>query len=99
MNFNPDGSRIAAVGDDSVVRVYDARTGQEVYALKAPTALSHPAVFSPDGACLAVTGRDGLVRVYDARTAEEVYALKAPARLLSVVFSPDGTRVTATAND
>jgi tetratricopeptide (TPR) repeat protein len=63
--FSPDGSRIAASGRDGVLRLYDARTGQQALALKAPALLEGP-VFSPDGSRIAAAGSDGVVRVYDA---------------------------------
>jgi WD40 repeat protein/Flp pilus assembly protein TadD len=76
--------------------VYDARTGQDVLAIKGSAGLSPP-VFSPDGTRVAVcplpNGGDGVLRVYDARTGQEALAIKGPERLCNPVFSPDGTRI------
>ena len=67
-----------------VVRLYDARMGQEALALRRPsgtepTIATRP-VFSPDGLRLAVPaapapfGGDGVLRVYDLRTGQEALA-------------------------
>jgi WD40 repeat protein/Flp pilus assembly protein TadD len=71
--FSPDGSRIAVpplpTHSDGVVRVYDARTGQEVFTLEGPASLG-ALVFSPDGSRIAVESPfpwgDGVVRVWTA---------------------------------
>src|SRR5262249_22725650 len=72
---------------DGVVRVYNARTGQEELTLEGGARLGYP-VFSPDGTRIVVGPNpivgDGVVRVFDAPTGHEVLALKAP------VLSPDG---------
>src|SRR5262249_44451918 len=94
--FTRDGTRLAAVGNDHVVRVYDARTGQEQLSLQAPAGLGL-ATFSSDGTRLAVgparENKDGVVRVYDARTGREVLTLKGPAGLGPPVFRPDGAQI------
>jgi tRNA A-37 threonylcarbamoyl transferase component Bud32/tetratricopeptide (TPR) repeat protein len=92
--FSPDGARIAARGNDGVVRVYNARTGERALVLKGPAVLRVP-VFSPDSARIAARGKDGVVRVYDARAGQEAIALKGPALLGDPVFSPDGARIAA----
>src|SRR5262249_401155 len=76
---------------DGVVRVYNARTGQEELTLEGGTRLGYP-VFSPDGTRIVVGPNpgvgvgDGVVRVFDPRTAQHVLALNA------LVFSLDGVR-------
>jgi WD40 repeat protein/Flp pilus assembly protein TadD len=95
--FTQDGTRFAAVGNDQVVRVYDARTGQEVMTIKGPASL-HSVVFSPDGSRLVAVPdskfvTDGMMRMYDTRTGQETLALKAPMLLYRPVFSPDGSRL------
>jgi WD40 repeat protein len=98
--FSPDGARIAVTSfdiNDGAMRVYDARTGAEVLALKGPQGLHNP-VFSPDGTRIAAQCSD-VVRVYDARTKAEVLTLQGPAPLFAPVFSPDGMWIAAGGND
>jgi WD40 repeat protein len=93
--FSPDGARIAVRDRDNMLRVYEARTGQEAFAIKeAPHCLYNvPPVFSPDGSHIARAYRDG-VRVYDMRTGQEAVALH-QARIVPAppVYSPDGSRI------
>jgi WD40 repeat protein len=59
--FSPDGSRIATADDR--LRVWDARTGQELLALPRPDGV-HDLAFTPDGRRLiAVDARH--VQVFD----------------------------------
>jgi WD40 repeat protein len=61
--FSPDGRLLAAVGIDSVIRVYSVPGFSPVAvfpALDAPTSLA----FSPDGRALALGNSDGNVYVY-----------------------------------
>ena len=67
--FSPDGTRIAARGGDSIVRVYDAGTGREVLSLKASGGAFAPA-FNPSGARIAAAAGN-VVRLYDAQTGQE----------------------------
>jgi hypothetical protein len=52
------------------------------------------AAFSPDGARIATGSQDRTVKVWDTRTGETLLDLKGhEASVLSVAFSPDGTRI------
>jgi WD40 repeat protein/tRNA A-37 threonylcarbamoyl transferase component Bud32 len=109
LGFSPDGSRLAGVRipfglpgagakQSPDVRVWDARTGNEVLAIDAgPTAVG----FSPDGTRLvgivaeAGQGQQGSattgLREWSAQTGKEVLALKLPgASGPGVSSSPDG---------
>jgi WD40 repeat protein/tRNA A-37 threonylcarbamoyl transferase component Bud32 len=94
--LSPDGARLAATETPArALRVYDARTGHELFAIKGLNTLSRQ-VYSPDGALVAATDADGKTqRVYDARTGRELYALTWPQQPFIKLFSPDGTRCVA----
>src|SRR5262249_53605126 len=64
--FSPDGQRLASAGHDSIVRLWDTTTGQEVLSLRGHLDLVGRVLFSPDGQCLASASADGTVRVWDA---------------------------------
>jgi WD40 repeat protein len=51
--FSPDGKAVASGGDDKVVRLWDVRTGKEVYRLQAHEGPVSHIAFSPDGKFLA----------------------------------------------
>ena len=65
--FSPDGRLVAAGSEDSVVRVWDAATGQIVHELAGHTSRVFRAVFSPDGRLLVTASDDGTARIWDAR--------------------------------
>jgi WD40 repeat protein/Flp pilus assembly protein TadD/tRNA A-37 threonylcarbamoyl transferase component Bud32 len=95
--FSPDGKYLAASGREGM-QVYDARTGQQVQALKAaPGAVP---VFSPDGTRLATQGADSLPKLFDVQTGQEALGpIKRPAGLFITAFSPDGTRLVTECDD
>jgi serine/threonine protein kinase/tetratricopeptide (TPR) repeat protein len=98
--FSPDGSRLASASYDRTVKVWDARTGQEVLTLQGHADVVWSVSFSPDGSRLASAGVDNTVRVWDLRGGQEVLTLKGHAGWVSsVAFSPDGTRLVSAGSD
>jgi WD40 repeat protein len=90
--FSPDGSRLAAAFDDSLIRVYDVHTLQLVGApWKGHTGSVNQIAFNPDGRTLASVGDDKSLIVWDAAQGVPLRR-SAPAveGLVSVAFSPDG---------
>jgi WD40 repeat protein len=63
--FSADGRRLAAGGEDGVVRLWDTETWQEVAAFHAHASLNSVA-FSPDGHWLAAAAQDGTIRLWHA---------------------------------
>jgi WD40 repeat protein len=64
--FSPDGAQLAACGRD--VLVWDARTRQQLLALRAHTRDVSCVAFSPDGTRLATASQDNTLRVWNAAT-------------------------------
>jgi WD40 repeat protein/serine/threonine protein kinase len=110
--FSPDGKRLAS-GSAGLYghgpgegKVWDAQTGQELFALKGHTGGVNDVVFGPDGKRLAsvslgTSGRAGEVKVWDAQTGRELLSLTFKGLVgqsTSVAFSPDGKHLASCGN-
>jgi WD40 repeat protein len=96
--FSPDGALLAsaggAAGRDGDVKVWDTQTGQLRYTRRGfGCHFVHAVAFSPDGAHLACAGNTE-VKILNAATGEEETSLRGhTARITSIAYSPDGTRL------
>jgi WD40 repeat protein len=76
LSWNPDGSRLASSALDSRIVVWDAATGQEVYAITTPT-IMHNMAWSPDGSRIA-SGSFGYTRgiwIWNAATGQNLLSI------------------------
>jgi WD40 repeat protein len=98
------GSSWSAAGKltSGEVRVWDAATGQEGLTLRGHTVVTCVA-FSPDGTRIASASGvyddrqriiGGEVKVWDAATGQEIWTVRGhTGAILSMAYSPDGTRI------
>ena len=77
--LSPDGSRIAAVGRDYLVRVYDKETGEEEHAFVGHEQAVYRAAFSPNGGQVATVSSDATVRFWDLKTKSELFKIDLPS--------------------
>ena len=78
--LSPDGSRIAAVGRDLLVHVYDTETGEEEHAFVGHEQAVYRAAFSQDGGQVATVSSDATVRFWDLKTKSELFKIDLPSR-------------------
>src|SRR5262249_48172074 len=88
--FGPDGGRLASASWDGTVKVWDARTGQEIRTLRGGhSGPIRGVAFGPDGGRLATASVDGTVKVWDAQTGREIHTLTGHTnQVWGVAFSP-----------
>ena len=92
---SPDGDRFAGAFHDGSVRIFDARDGSEIAVLSGHDGQPATGVAwsSVEPSLIASTGEDGAVRIWDPETLREIARFDGhDGPVLSVAFSPDGTR-------
>jgi eukaryotic-like serine/threonine-protein kinase len=99
VTFRPDGKRLATLGDEGMIRVWDIGSGRQLRAIRVGAPF-YPASgvalglhWSPDGRRLATANGNGPIRIWDPETGQETARMAQQAR--SVAWSPDGTRIAA----
>src|SRR5690606_38312052 len=94
VTLSPDAARVAYGTFEKLCKVCDVATGREI--LREAMPVGSPAVaFSPDGKRLAAADMSGAIVLWDTQTwarAETVFGGD-PIPLLSLAFSPDGTKL------
>jgi WD40 repeat protein len=97
VRFSPDGMRLVTAGKDKVVKVWDARTGQELFALGGHEPEALGAELTPDGRHIITWSGGNKARVWTADTGKPVitYDLKGGPNYPVVSLSPDGRRLLA----
>ncbi len=105
--YSPDGLRMVTGSYDSTAKVWDAATGQELFALTGHKGFVMSVAFSPDGQRIVTGGGPwgvgklpGEAKVWDAQTGQLLLELKGHNySVWSVAFSPDGQRIVTGATD
>ncbi len=98
--FHGSGEWIATGHTDGSIRLWDARTGQELRRLQGHSSLIWSVAFSPDGQWLASGSSDYTVLLWDGRTGRELRRLQGhSAQVMSVAFSPDSQWLASGSDD
>src|SRR6267378_1393082 len=70
--FSPDGNQIVSGSGDQSVRVWEAKTGEQLRELQGHTSAVYSVAFSPDGNQIVSGSCDESVQVWDAQTGEQL---------------------------
>lgn len=89
--YSRDGKRLVSCSGDFTVRVWDAKSGQELLTLPLYASLIQDVALSPDGTRIAATTAKHGVYIWDAESGEQLHRIKPNDRV--VVFTPDGKRL------
>jgi WD40 repeat protein len=95
--FSPDGRAVLSGGWESIARLWDGETGDELQSYQAASWIQHLAVSADNRRVLTVSGTDGnsLLQVWDEATGRELRQIPlASGSFAFAAFSPDGSRVT-----
>ena len=89
--WSPTGDRLAA-RLSGWLAVWDTKTGQQLFTIRAHVTYATCVAWSPDGSRIATGSADHTIRIWNAETGEEMLTLKAGDKtgIKSLSWSPDG---------
>jgi WD40 repeat protein len=98
--FSPDGRFVVTASDDGTAKIWDAKTGNGLFAIDDHTGWVYWASFSPDSKSLVTANEDGTARLYDVEHRKPLVSfIGHTPHVHYASFSPDGKRVVTASDD
>ncbi len=98
--WSPNGQRVASVGSDKTLQVWDAVTGKKFFIHRNPSSSITCTAWSYDGRYLATGANDKLVQVWDTVTRNSVATYAGhTGYVTSVSWAPDGKQLVSASVD
>jgi len=92
--FLPDNAKVASIGHDRMVRLWNLADGKELAAMGPTPDDLYGIALSPDGKKLATSGYAGNIIVWDLDAKKQLFTRKAPQfGAYCVTWSPDGQKL------
>jgi hypothetical protein len=100
VTYSPDGQLLLSAGADKTVRLWDARSGQEVRTLAGHVGMVFEVAFTADGKHAFSASEDRTVRMWEVATGKEVRQFNGSGDSVNgVAVSPDGKTVAGASLD
>ncbi len=100
LGWSPNGLRVASVGSDKSLQVWDSSTGRKYIIYRTTSSGLNSVSWSPDGRYFASGGNDKMVQVWDAITRSNVFTYRGhTGYVTSVAWSPDGKQLASASVD
>jgi WD40 repeat protein len=99
VGWSPDSRSVAVAGDDGMVRIHDAITGNLVRTVRCHSGRVYCVAWSPDGRRFATAGLTGVARIWRSANGDLVDTLSGHSgRVFGVAYAPGANHRLATAS-
>jgi len=98
--FSPDGRNILSASADKTLKMWDVRTGKEIFTLKGHAGGVTSCAFSRNGKIIVSASHDKTLKIWDAESGKEINILKGHTNSVNAcVFSRNGKIIVSASDD